>query len=356
MLVPSKKAMIARIPRWKNLYASKREPNFVGYSVTEIDFTLTAWNGGGSPPSGYDATIYTKSASACTRSGRGYSCKIEFAAPSATDTYNVRAKWCSAPNSDGSCPGTATLTLISEGNFTVVVPANGTADASLTLDPVVGRLSWNASAFGWANGPNAPTLKSGQYVCGSGSSSSSGCYYPLLNDVAKSGSTSSAATPTNGALGLNVSDAAGDLVVPATGSYSSSRGVFTIPLYLTSSGSVDDISASCSDTHLQLVKSSASAPVGATVPQGDLANGFTGAAYSAMNAPGGDGIADGASATSLSGNSVTVATNDVAYVNFDGGSASYTSSSLDTCTATDSQSLASPKLYVGYDFGNVVVP
>jgi hypothetical protein len=358
--VPSQQHMMSRLPRLKALYArarhsgGKKAPRFVGLAVTEIDFTLTAWNGGGSPPSGYDATVYTKpggyTASNCTSSYYGYSCTVQFSAPAATDTYNVAAKWCSAPNTDGSCPGAATLTLISEGNFVVDVPPGGTGSAQLTLDPVVGKLAWfdnQSSPFPWANGPNAPVTQTGSYGETYACTASGGCYAPLLNNVADS-TTSTPATPAYYNLTLLAEDADGDVIVPATG-YGST---YNTPLYLTSAGAVDNITMSCSDAHLQILNSGATTPDPAPVPTPDLANGFTNATYAHANSP--VTGQDGTSTSDLNGNTVTVAGNDASYVNFNGGSASYTSSSSATCQATDSSSLSSGSFYVGDDFANLL--
>lgn len=361
MAVPSKKQMASHFKHLAHVYAGKNggsQPAFVGAATTEIDFTLTGCGGCTTNLSQYDQAFYTRPSSgmnrACSSAWNGaLECTIVFTAPSATDTYNVTAKWCNNPNADGSCTvsGSTTLTLISEGNFTVTVPAGGVGNAQLTLDPVVGKLSWEqqfCKTACFANGTAAPALSNGSYTCGS----SGGCYDPLLND---------AGTATYQAITLVAEDADGDTIVPGfTDSGSSSSSTPNdVPVYLTAGGQLDKISIACTagssaDADVQLLKYSAPNPAPSPVAQTNLANGFTGATYTAINTP--QRGKDGTAITDSIVGSVTLAGNDVAAINFDGGKTSYTTGSLDTCTATDSSSPAITAAYnLGFAFGSVAV-
>jgi hypothetical protein len=358
--VPMQNKMASLVKGLAKVYA-QRKPHFIGLATTEIDITLTEVNAAPPGTTIYNTVVYTEPGGivnpGCTRNNTyGYDCFTVLTAPSATDTYNVSAKWCADPNADGSCPGAATL--ISEGNFSVVVPPGGGGNANLTLDPVVGSIDWAPVGSNyyyngletWTNGSAAPVISGTGYACPGG-----GCYDPLLN-AAPSTTYGTPATPTWDYLFLQPEDANGDIIVPVIG-----RGSFTNyskPLYLTSTGAVDSISSTCVDKNgvvdpdVELINYDGSDPDASPVPVGDLVNGFTGSG-SVMNAP----YNIRGATTDLNGNPVTAQDNNTFSVNFDGGSASYDGTSVDNCQATDSSTppLHSSKYYLGYAFGTVVV-
>ena len=345
--VPTKHRMAKLLPHLAKSYEqakSGRKGHFIGSATTEIDFTMTA-STAATPGPAWNNTIYTGTSTCNTDT-----CTVLFEAPAATDTYSVEAQWCSS-DTDAACPDGATLTLISKGDFTVTVPDGGTASADLTLDPVVGQLALSTDS-GLGTGSSAPTIVNGAYSCPSGEQ----CYDPLLNNATPGASSSYyglAATPTYDSLNFTIEDAAGDEIVPAFSTQYNST------ILLTAAGTPDDVTLSCSGSpsDVQIVNYDAPNPDPSPVPQGDLGNGYTGSGYPAINTPMSYYSEDGTSITDSLGNTVTAAGNNIYAVNFDGGSGSYTTSSLYTCQAQDSSStpIVSPTIYIGLGFGNVAV-
>ena len=322
------------------------KPKYLPSATTEVDFTLLTINGQPAPDTSFNFSINT---SGCTPGSGGYVCSATNTAPAAVDVYAIQACSGIVYGAAGGCATGVGAVVLSESRVTVTVPAGGTASASFSLNPVVGGFSWStAGGAPWPNGTAAPTFAnttpSPTYTCGAGS-----CYDPLLNGAPNALFSPLPSTPLSDSLALNVLDANGNTIIPASGGGT----VHGYPVFLNgATGGADVISVSCTDGHVQWLSGAASAnPDPSPVPVGDKANGFSTASNTGFNSP----VTghDGASGADYTGAAVSVIGNTGGLINFDGGSATYTDQSLVTCTAQDTASTTPAKFYLGLGTGFV---
>lgn len=344
-MIPSKsrRAKIDRLVRAAFAKQHRARPRFLPSDTTEIDFSLVAIDGagtGGSTP--FDFSILTPpNGSDCSAVSGGWSCSVTEPAPVAQDSYTIVA--CSGTT--GGCTGGSAVRL-SETYATITVLSTGTTPAAFTLNPIVGAMSWNVGniAYGAAvtNGSAAPSWGSvSGYTC------ASACWDPLLNNHG---------VALNDTLSLTLADAKGETIIPASGGGNGS-GSPNVPIYLTPSGTLDAITVACNDHNVAYLNSTAGpaptpAPT-ASPSQTTLANGFLNGAAQATNTTITSPVtgSDGSSGTVLAGSTATVYGNDGKYVNYDGAGSTYTPTSVETCTASDSNSLTAT-YYFGFAAGS----
>ncbi len=306
----------------RGMRAHGRKPRYLPTTTTEVDFTLLKIDGSTTTDTAYNFPIYTRNCTNVGGAAPGYVCSVTEPAPAGNDVYQISAGSCpvnTLPN--GSCP--EALQTLSESYAPIVVPPNGNANASFTLNPVVASLAWSVPT-----GPNAPYYYNAYQSYACGYSGSSNCYDPIVDPQG---------TPKSGSVFLNAFDASGAQIVPTA----SGQTLYGTPLYLKANGDADSITTSCSDPSLTWETGGGPFAAG----QMTLANGFGSSA--GIDTPVTAPSPSPTTGTDGNGNVVAAVGNNGVEMNYDG--TTFPSGAPFSCTATDAQGF-SATYYAGNSF------